>query len=181
MPDITNVTPADAGEFITILTPCLQLVAPVGMSLDDRDTWFEAAMLALADVPADLLQRGALVAMKEADHPAKIVPAIMREVGDSLAARRRNVQMGARVKSEAPALPAPGGEQPTAAEIDAICKRFSVGRYSRADGGVDPSRPAVVPTHADPDRECRAPTRADYIRLGVDPAVLDMIETGGEQ
>lgn len=176
--NITNLTPADDCEFVSILTPCLQLVAPVGMTLDAQDTWFEAARLALAEMPADLLRRGAKAAMSEADHPAKIVPAIMRAVGDDLAWRRRNQRASAERDAGAmDALPAPGQESVTAAEVDAICKRFGVGRYSAATGAADPSRPAVVATHADPNRPCRAPTREDYIRLGVDPAVLDEIES----
>lgn len=177
MANITNLTPADECEFVTILTPCLQLVAPVGMSLDAQDMWFEAARLALADLPADLLRRGAKAAMGEADHPSKIVPAIMRAVSDDLAWRRRNQRGKAEImQGAANAPPAPGQDSVTAAEVDAICKRFGVGRYAKASA-ADPARPAVIATHADPDRPCRAPTREDYIRLGVDPAVLDETES----
>lgn len=85
---LTNLTPADDGEFISTLMPCLQLVAPVGMTGEAQDMWFEAARMALADIPADLLKRGAIEAMRVADHPSKIVPAIVKEVSGSLQSRR---------------------------------------------------------------------------------------------
>lgn len=170
-----ELRPADDREFITILTPCLQLVAPVGMGEDDRDIWFEAARLALIDVPADLLRRGAQYALGHADHPSKIVPAIMREIGDALRARRNVGAAEAAIwqgadNSPHAALPAPGGERPTSAEVDAICRMHGVGRYARADA-ASPHRPATVSATADPSRPCRPPSDADYLRLfGIDPA-----------
>ena len=89
---LTNLTPASDAEFITTLMPCLQLVAPVGMSAEAQDMWFEAARMALADVPADLLKRGAVEAMQTADHPSKVVPAIMKAVRDSLEMRRQTAR-----------------------------------------------------------------------------------------
>lgn len=150
------------------------------MARADRRAWLNAAWAALRHVPLPILKRGAAAAMRKADHPSKIVPAIMEAIEPDLAAERRisRLRADAEAQRSQNALPAPGDERATRDELDAICKQHGVGRYSSADGGVDPSRPAVVPTHADPDRPCRAPTRADYIRLGVDPAVLDEIESG---
>lgn len=71
--------PASLPEFITALTPCLQLCAPVGMTVEDRDTWFDAAYMAVGHLPADVLRKAAIRAMQTADHPSKIVPAIIRE------------------------------------------------------------------------------------------------------
>jgi len=71
--------PASLPEFITALTPCLQLCAPVGMTVEDRDTWFDAAYMAVGHLPPDVLRAAALRAMQTADHPSKIVPAIIRE------------------------------------------------------------------------------------------------------
>ncbi len=62
------------------LTPCLQLCAPVGMGSDDKDTWFEAAYVALSDYPADKIREAARKAMGTADHPSKVIPAIVREI-----------------------------------------------------------------------------------------------------
>ncbi|SEM54592.1 hypothetical protein SAMN05192583_0578 [Sphingomonas gellani] len=141
------------------------------MDVDTQDAWLEAATIVLADVPADLLRKGAAVAMKSADHHSKVVPAIMAEVqrlraNDLHVAR---VWQGADNRPEA--LPAPGSERPNAAELDEICKRFSVGRYANNRAATSsPHAPAQVPTNADPDRPCRAPTAEDYKRLfGIDP------------
>lgn len=172
-----GLVPAEPADFIAILTPCLQLVAPVGMTEEDRDTWFEAATVALADVPADLLRRGAQHAMHHADHPAKILPCIMREIGEALDRRRRPA--GSRIMEGASnaggkALPAPGGERATAGELDAICRRYRVGRYA-SEQSVRPRRREMAETPQPPRASGRAPTREDYIRMGVDPAVLDRI------
>lgn len=161
--------PADDVEFITILTPCLQLVAPVGMTEDDRDTWFEAARLALIDVPADLLAQGAKHAMIHADHPSKIVPLIAREAAKALASRRSASAIWAGADNAPTALPAPGAEKPTRDEVTEICKQYGVGRFSAA---APADRDGVGPS-SDPARPCRAPTREDYIRMGVPAEVLD--------
>lgn len=154
--------------------PCLQLVAPVGMGEDDRDIWFEAAQLALADVPADLLRRGAQYAMAHADHPSKIVPAIMREIADSLRSRRNVGAAEAAIWQGADnrpaALPAPGGERPTKTELDSICRQYGVGRYAQASAG-NAHRPTPMPATADPARASKNPSVEDYKRLfGIDPA-----------
>ena len=166
-----QLQPADDREFITILTPCLQLVAPVGMSEDDRDTWFEAARLALIDVPVDLLQRGAKHAMLHADHPSKIVPLIAREAAAALASRRSASAIWEGADNSPLALPAPGSERPTADELATICKQFGVGRFSKA---APADRREVSPS-ADPSRPCRVPTREDYLRMGVPAASLDAL------
>lgn len=178
-------TPASAGssgvrlpsdeEFISILTPCLNLVAPVGMDVDTQDAWLESATMVLADIPVDLLRRGASAAMKVADHHSKIVPAIIAEV-ERLRASDRHVERVWQGADNAPqALPAPGGERPTANEVDEICKRFAVGRYAKdrmADSS--PASPTRVAATADPARPCRAPSREDYIRLfGIDPGTAE--------
>lgn len=144
------------------------------MSEDDRDIWFEAARLALIEVPADLLRRGAQHAMMHADHPSKIVPAIMREIGDSLRARRNVGATEAAIWQGADnrpaALPAPGGERATAGELDSICRQYGVGRYAKAAASI-PHRPTQVAPAADPLRPSRNPSPEDYKRLfGIDPA-----------
>ncbi len=164
--DHTDLAPCSDDEMLMELVPCLELVAPAGMSMEDRDTWFEAAMKALAGMPIGLLQRGAAAAMLKADHPAKVVPAIMAEVGDAWERRRRLARPA--VGTETPALPAPGQEYATPAELDAICKQFKVGRYSDHRPAGEPARPTNVEGAS--GAPSRKPTRADYIRLfGIDP------------
>jgi len=84
-----DLQPASLPEFIQALTPCLQLCAPVGMSLEDRDTWFDAAFMAIGHLPPDILCDAAQAAMRKADHPAKIVPAIMAEAEERIEKRRQ--------------------------------------------------------------------------------------------
>ena len=82
------------------MLPCLQLVAPVGMTGDEQKLWAAAAFKALDGIPIGLLKRGAMHAMRVADHHSKIVPAIIKEVGESWDRRRRNAASGS-----VPALP----------------------------------------------------------------------------
>jgi hypothetical protein len=99
--DTLDLVPVNREEFIPVLLPCLQLVAPVGMGLEEQDLWFEAAYKALDGIPIALLKRGAEAAMRKADHPAKIVPAIHAEIGETWNWRKT-------VKPRPmPALPAP--------------------------------------------------------------------------
>lgn len=164
--EFTNITPATDREFITILTPCLQLVAPVGMTPDAQDTWFEAARMALDKYPASLLRRGAQHAMMHADHPSKIVPLIVKEIDGSFEQRRRL----AKPRDEHIALSVLGQEYCTPTEVAEICAKFKVGSHSEHRVACDPSKAAPVGHVADPLRPSRAPTREDYIRLfGIDP------------
>ncbi len=132
------------------------------MDEDSQDTWFEAARIALDGIPIGLLQRGAEAAMQKADHPSKVVPAIMAEISEAWARRRRLATPAVGVQT--PALPEPA--RCTPAEAAEIIERFKIGRGA---GPVrDASRPVSVPgASGAPSRE---PTRADYIRLfGIDP------------
>lgn len=98
-----SLEPATRDDFRDQLTACLALVAPSGMSDGERRDWLLSAWDALRDIPADLLERGCRAARLSADHPAKIVPAIMAEVEDNLKWRRES----ARSAAEYRALPAP--------------------------------------------------------------------------
>ena len=170
----TDLTPsgsdqATRGRFAAAIGPCLALTAPAGMGQDERRTWIDAAFTALRHLPIDVIEAGARVAARTADHPSKIVPAVIAAADGEIAWRKR-MNTPQPPASDRAVLPAPGSERGTAAELDAVCKRFAVGRYAKEQprGGAGPT-----PMGKDPDRPCRAPTRADYLRLGVDPAVLD--------
>lgn len=173
-PPSTDRTPAEREpdakpRFARAIGPCLALVVPVGMSQEDRVVWIDAAFTALKHLPIDLIEKGAAEARKTADHPSKIVPAIIAATRDDVAFRDR---MAARPQPER-ALPAPGDERPTTDELDAICKRYGVGRYAKAAPFTrrDPATP--TPVKGGTGQPGRTPTREDYIKLGVDPAVLD--------
>ncbi|MFN3627445.1 MAG: hypothetical protein ACK4S3_06150 [Parvibaculum sp.] len=86
---LTDLTPATRAEFAAAITPCLQLVAPMGMDAESQDAWLESAFVALHGIPFALLRRGAQAAMAKADHPSKIVPAISAAVRDDWEWRKR--------------------------------------------------------------------------------------------
>lgn len=113
-----NLVPATMPEFIKALTPCLQLCAPVGMTIEDKDTWFDAAYMAVGHLPPDILRDAALSAMQTADHPAKIVPAIMREAGERIESRKRFAETINRYS----ALPAPTPDNRSPEEREGIAK-----------------------------------------------------------
>lgn len=98
-------------EFITTISPCLQLVAPVGMIADAQDAWFEAAWIALDGIPLGLLIRGCRAAMRSADHPSKIVPAIIREIEADWKWRRRIAADPRPAPASLPAPPDPAAER----------------------------------------------------------------------
>jgi hypothetical protein len=90
--NITDLTPATGREVVASLNPILNLVAPTGMSEDDRTAWFASAGMALAGIPLDLLKRGVAKALIEADHPAKIVRTIMLDVREDWEWRKRHAK-----------------------------------------------------------------------------------------
>lgn len=71
------LSPAPADDVLRELSLCLDLVAPTGMTTDDRDDWLTAAGETLFGIPTDLLAVAAFQARQSADHPSKVVPAIM--------------------------------------------------------------------------------------------------------
>lgn len=73
----------------TELTACLILCAPTGMNQAERAAWLKVARHELSGIPEDLLKRGCAAAKRNADHPAKIVPAIFREVGGAWETRKK--------------------------------------------------------------------------------------------
>jgi len=130
----------------------------------------EAAFAALRHLPIDVIEKGAVEAQRTADHPSKIVPAVIATTEQVMAFRRR-MNAPRPQPYTAQTLPSLGKARSTENELDAICKRFGVGRYSKHDTR-DPNAPAAMGKN--PDRQCRSPTREDYIRLfGVDPQAAD--------
>ena len=168
--NLFNLKPANADEIIATVAPCLALVAGVGMHDDARDEWLIAAAEALRGIPTDLLIRGCDAAKLRADHPSKILTTIMDEVGGTWSWRRarKSERLDNRhVEKETATC--------TAEEAREIARRYKVGSFAEHQPHRNPSQPAAQPAHADPARPCRTPTREDYIRMGIDPAVLDRI------
>lgn len=89
MANLTDLVPVSRSEFAAELAPCLSLTAPAGMTGEAQQAWYAAAYRALDGIPIALLKRGAAAAMLKADHPAKIVPAIIKEIDADWAWRRK--------------------------------------------------------------------------------------------
>jgi hypothetical protein len=83
-----RLKPATRDDFRNELTACLTLVAPVGMNEEAKRDWLAVAWQTLKHLPADMLSRGCKAARETCDHPAKIVPAIMRETEEAMRRRR---------------------------------------------------------------------------------------------
>jgi hypothetical protein len=128
------------------------------MTESDRQEWLKAAWIALDGIPLDLLKLGCLGA-RYCDHPAKIVPAILREVEDMWKRRRANRSdvMDAIAKMEAP----PASQEPrcTAEQAAEILRKEGITLESEG-------------RNADyiPVDQRKAPDADWYRAHGVDPA-----------
>jgi len=60
--------------------PLLTLTAPSGMAAEERKLWLHAAFAALSDLELGQLRDGAQAAMRQVDHPSRIVPAIRKSL-----------------------------------------------------------------------------------------------------
>jgi hypothetical protein len=160
---IDRLAPATDAQIVTALAGVLVLVAPSGFSEGDRRAWLASAAITLKNIPPDLLERGAAHARRVADHPAKVIPAIMAEIEDSWEGRkneRRRDHEFARGPSLAP--PEPKFDACTPAQAAEIMDEF----------GLRPETRAMLRQNLGPARK---PTRQDYIDLGVSPSILDAI------
>lgn len=144
------------------MAPALTLVAPSGMTGDDRRAWAHAAHEAIGDVPPDLLRAAVAEAKLTADHPSKIVPAIAKYLRE----RRERLAQFSTTMERPTALLTDKRQAIPHDETQAILRAAGVRTIDN-----DPSTPTEI--KGGTDKPGRTPTREDYIRLGVDPAVLD--------
>ena len=100
-----RLRPATGQEGNTELLACLILVAPSGMTEDDRAAWLKAARMTLSGIPADLLKLGAKHARETCRFASEIVPAIIA-VTKEIWAKRRRLAQGQR-PTDAPKLAPP--------------------------------------------------------------------------
>jgi hypothetical protein len=98
LPSSAPLAAAPSDQFRDELTACLALVVPSGMEESARREWLLVAWKTLSHLPTDLLKRGCDRARKTADHPSKIVPAILREVQDDLERRRERINSEPEVR-----------------------------------------------------------------------------------
>ncbi|QHL90983.1 hypothetical protein GVO57_09330 [Sphingomonas changnyeongensis] len=130
------------------------------MTQDDRVEWLAAAADALREYPADLLRIGIAEARKRADHPSKIIPAVVGHVEELLIARRRELQRARDAASPpAPALPTDGSRHCSAEDAREILERY----------GFKSSVPATTVERG----PRRLPTVDDYVALGVSRDVAE--------
>lgn len=74
---------------VEMLRPCLMLCAPSGMTEDDRAAWIAAALATIGYLPDFVLRDATAHARRVADHPAKIVPAIIAFSEEPMAQLRK--------------------------------------------------------------------------------------------
>lgn len=98
-----RLVPASKKEGTAELLACLTLVAPTGMTAEDRQAWVAVARETLSGIPADLLREGCAYVRQHCRFPSEIVPTIMDRVGQRWEWR----QWDARPRGEVRALPAP--------------------------------------------------------------------------
>lgn len=70
---------ASPQEVVALLTSCLALVRPVGMTEDEAEDWLSVALGVVAEYSATSLRLAARKAQKTCTHHAQIVPAIVKE------------------------------------------------------------------------------------------------------
>lgn len=73
-----KLAPRSLEEIMAALSRCLTLTAPTGMSQEDRLEWLTIAAPELADLPSMLFDDALAHARRTADHPAKIIPTILK-------------------------------------------------------------------------------------------------------
>ena len=85
------------------LLACLTLVAPTGMSAEDRTAWVAVARETLSGIPADLLQRGCWKARRTCKFPSEIVPTILSCTEKEWRARRIDMSNAIAARDRKPA------------------------------------------------------------------------------
>jgi hypothetical protein len=151
------------------------------MSEGEKKAWFAAAAMTLNGLPASLLPEAVAEARKVADHPSRIVPAVLAAASESWERLKSDLRrakwfysLANQAPSErqlAPPSPEPGLNPDEIEEMNAImAKAGALTRY-RPDGS---RYEAETSPQARQERgPLRKPTRADYIALGCSEADLD--------
>lgn len=113
------------------LAACLTLVAPSGMSAEDRKEWLRVARLTLSGIPADLLAIGCKKARETCRFASEIVPTILAEAKPLWEGRRRRLHEERQLEAmrNAPRLPEP--ERVTPEQIKEIKAELRAEREAR--------------------------------------------------
>lgn len=102
----SRLQPVSAAVGESELLACLVLVAPSGMTADDRHAWIKVARETLKGIPEDLLQRGCKKARTTCTFASEIVPTIFKEVGATWERRKRQAAEDEAARNT-PSLPRP--------------------------------------------------------------------------
>ncbi len=163
------------------------------MTEAERKSWLAVARETLKGIPADLLIAGCRHARRYANHPQRIVPLIIEEIGQAWEDRRRSLRDAQRDAAALLVAPDPPpkdlmlhrGEPMTVeetAELNRILESLgAIARYLPDGSRYFLDGRSVAPEDLEPlpvDRKAppSAPTREDYLSWGVDPATLDKLE-----
>lgn len=117
--------PATAKAGTAELLACLTLVAPSGMTAEDRNAWVQVARETLKGIPGDLLQRGCRAARERCRFASEIVPTIFEVVGKTWEGRLQADANRRQRELNRNALPQPKPEYVTAAEVRKLIKSIS--------------------------------------------------------
>jgi hypothetical protein len=104
-----RLEPCGAKTGTAELMACLTLVAPSGMSAEDRTAWVSVARQTLSGIPSDLLKWGCAEARAKCRFASEIVPLIIQTVSESWERRQQAVEWARRAVENAnkPRLEAP--------------------------------------------------------------------------
>lgn len=156
-------------EFRELLEPVLNLVAPTGMGKIERGAWIKSAVMMLARMPRDLLAIGCHSAMRNCDHPSKIVPEIFRATKTMMTDRRaelndmegvaRLARDGLDPKPWKEGMPFDVRSVCTSQRATEIMQEFGI----ETDADIAARRKFERGKLGPP----RKPNRADYLKLGM--------------
>lgn len=133
-----KLAPRSLNEIMAALARCLTLTAPTGMSQEDRLEWLKVAAPELADLPSMIFDDACAHARRTCDHPAKIIPAILKfeppHYASATFARKRLADAKARLANiNAPRLRQqdnPEERQELAASMGELLKELRAGPLS---------------------------------------------------
>ena len=136
----------------------LVLVVPTGMSEAERSAWMTAARAAVRHLPGDQLQVGARAARALADHPSKVIPALLRATDDVMARRTADLRHVQRIQAMKDRAPYPWEEQPA--------PPVPTSDDPDVQAAIDAAL-GVIAKRTGPRPEPRTPTPSDYAAMGV--------------
>lgn len=109
-----------------MLTSCLALVRPVGLSDENARDWLRVAAGEVAHIHTDLLVEACASARRSCTHHGQIVPRIIKETEERMDLRKREqlareaLARDERNRREQAALPKPDPWRPSAEEIEQV-------------------------------------------------------------